>query len=156
MSLKEYTKGSEEYFAEREAKITAHINDAKTKIEEIEGRVRGEITAIQEQRDKIRMHLEGFIAARNGIVTHRERTIELIDELNKIVLICNSQLPALDEMLDTLENRAQSEDQALEGAENSRHRQLHKHERKKTRFELRQARLKLRKDMFYASKGSNE
>jgi hypothetical protein len=142
------TKGSEQYFADREARITAHIVDAKTKIDEIETRVRAEMVEIGERRDRIRHHLQGFIAARNELVEHREKTVRLVDELHAVIGICDEQLPTLDAMLDELEKDYGTEDVALQGAEQSRARQLKKHERKKTRYELRGARLQLRKTLF--------
>lgn len=141
------TKGTAEYFAERERKITARIDEAKTKIDEIERKVRGEIAEITTIRDRIQEHLSGFVQARNELVEHRARTIALIESLNGVVSICDADLPALDKMLDDLESDYTREDGRLADAERSRHRQLHKHERAKTRYELRNVRLGLRKKL---------
>lgn len=139
------TKGTAEYFAAREQRIQGHIDEAKSKIDEIETRVRAEITAINQQRDRLRGHLEGFIDARNKLAAERNKTVDLIVQLNAVVSICDADLPVLDSMLDELENETIAADNKLADAEKSRHRQLNKHERKKTRYELRKTRLDLRR-----------
>lgn len=142
------TKGSEQYFAEREQKIQAHIDDAKSKIAEIENRMRAEIEEIKNKREMLRKHLSGFIDARNDLVRHRAKTIQLIVELENTVKVVDDQLPTLDEMLTVLEKDYRREDYALDEAEGSRTKQLKKYERKKARYEGRQVRLELRKNIF--------
>jgi hypothetical protein len=143
------TKGSEEYFAEREANINKRIVEAKTNIAAIEARVQAEIAEIVERRDRLRTHLEGFITARNELVGHRQATIKLITELQQVVGVCDAELPTLDRMLDSLETSYETEVDGLNEAEKSRSRQLKKHERAKTRYELRSARLAMRKKLFF-------
>lgn len=145
------TKGSEAYFAEREQRLNSKIGEAKTAIDAIEAKVRDEIAEITAKRDKIREHLQGFVTARNALVERRENAASLIADIQGVIAICDTELPALDAMLDELEGGYRTEDSRLEGAETSRHRQLRKHERKKTRFELRAARLQLRKNLFFGS-----
>lgn len=142
------TKGSREYFAEREQRLQGHIDEARTKIDEIETRVRAELIEIGAERDRLRLHLEGFIDARNKLVEHRNRTVDLVSQLQSVIGICDTQLPVLDSMLDELEDDSVATDARMEDAEKSRHRQLSKHERKRTRFELRKTRLGLRKRLF--------
>jgi len=145
------TKGSAEYFAEREKKINARIVEAKSKIDEIESKVRDEIVEITASRELIQQHLSGFVQARNELVQHRSKTIALIESLNSVVSICDTDLPVLDKMLDELEVDYTREDDNLAAAEKSRHRQLNKHVRAKTRYELRSIRLSLRKKLMLGS-----
>lgn len=150
------TKGSAEYFAEREQRIGRHIDEAKSKIEEIEARVRGEIAEISARRATLRMHLEGFVTARNEIVERRDAAIKLIGELEAVIGVCDNEIPGIDAALDELQHDYGAEDQRLDAAETSRHRQLRKHERKKTRFEGRLARVQLRKSLFLGPQNGEE
>jgi chromosome segregation ATPase len=142
------TKGTPEYFAEREKRIQSNIDEAKSRIDEIEAKVRAEIVEIGAERDRLRHHLDGFIGARNKLAEHRNKTVDLVAQLQAVISICDTQLPVLDAMLDELEHDSVAADARLENTEQSRHRQLHKHERKKTRYELRKTRLGLRKKLF--------
>ncbi len=139
------TKGSPEYFAERERRMQAHIDEAKTNIFAIETKVRAEITEINVQRDKLREHLAGFIEARNQLAEHRNKTADLVVQLEAVMGICDANLPVLDNMLNELEDEAVAADRKLEDTEKGKTRQLSKHVRKKTKYELRKCRLDLRK-----------
>lgn len=139
------TKGTPEYFAERERRMQGHIDEAKKNIDAIETKVRAEIAEINVQRDRLREHLAGFIDARNQLATHRNKTVDLIAQLNAVVTICDADLPVLDSMLDELEGETIAADRKLEETEKGKARQLNKHVRKKTRYELRKTRLDLRK-----------
>lgn len=142
------TKGSPEYFAERTAKVQARIDEAKSKIESIESRVRVEIEAIQTERTKLLGHLHGAVVARDALTNKRETAAKLIEEMQSVVRLCDADLPSLDEMLDVLLAEGERVDDALDEAEKSRRRQLHKHERARTRYEGRKTRLELRKELF--------
>lgn len=141
------TKGSTEYFAEREKRMQAHIDEAKSNIDKIETKVRAEITEINVERDKLRTHLAGFIDARNALAAHRNTTVDLIAQLNAVVTICDADLPMLDSMLDELEGEAMAADNKLAETEKGKERQLKKHVRKKSKYELRKTRLDLRKKL---------
>lgn len=142
------TKGSPEYFAERTAKVQARIDEAKSKIESIESRVRVEIEAIQTERAKLLGHLHGAVVARGALTSKREAAARLIEEMQSVIRLCDAELPALGEVLDVLLAEGERADDALDEAEKSRRRQLHKHERARTRYEGRKTRLELREAMF--------
>lgn len=139
------TKGTPEYFAEREARLQAHIDNAKTQIESIEGRCRAELVELAGIRDRIQEHLQGFVNARNELVKHREETLVLISSLKSLVNVCETELPEVDKLLDGLEIDYNRTDHNLADKEETRRKQLNKHERVKARFELRSAHLALRK-----------
>lgn len=149
------TKGSPDYFAERGTKIQARIDEAKDKIDAIESRVRGELEEIQAERTKLMEHLRGAVAARDALASKRTTAINLLDELTGIIEICGSEMPSLDEMVNTLLTEGERADERLKAAEKSRHRQLCKHERAKTRYEGRKVRLELREKL-YAKKSDAE
>jgi len=139
------TKGTTEYFAEREQRMQAHIDGAKAKIDEIEAKVTAEITEINAQRDRLHTHLAGFIDARNQLVAHRNKTVDLVTQLQAVVSICDNELPVLDAMLDGLETDTIAADAKLVEAEKSKSRQLNKHVRTRRKYEMRKSRLDLRR-----------
>lgn len=139
------TKGTPEYFAEREKRMQGHIDTAKAKIDEIEAKVRAEIDEITAQRNTLRRHLEGFLNARDALVASREKTEKLIDALGAIIVVCDAELPQLDSLLSQLDGDYAQADTKLDETEKGKRRQLHKHERTKTKYELRKVRLDLRR-----------
>lgn len=141
------TKGTPEYFSKRATNIQSRLDEARAKIETIEARVRGEIDDIQTERRVLIAHLQGAAAARDALVGRRDSAARLIDELQCVVALCDDELPGLDEMLSALQAEGKRVGDRLDEAEKSRHRQLHKHERAKTRYEGRMVRLDLRKKL---------
>ncbi len=141
------TKGSTEYFAEREKRMQAHIDEAKTNIDKIETKVRAEIAEINVQRERLHTHLGGFIDARNALASHRNTTVELVLQLEAVIKICDADLPVLDSMLDELEGETMAADKKLADTEEGKTRQLKKHVRKKAKYELRKTRLDLRRKL---------
>ncbi len=141
------TKGSSEYFAEREQRMQAHIDEAKANIDKIETKVRAEIAEINTQRERLREHLAGFIDARNMLAAHRNKTVDLVAQLEAVIRICDADLPVLDSMLDELESETAAADKKFADTEEGKTRQLKKHVRKKAKYELRKTRLDLRRKL---------
>lgn len=150
------TNGSSEYFAEREQKISTQISEARAKIDEINARVAPEIAAITEKRERLRAQLDVLMAARNDLVKHCETATALIGELEKVTAICDIEVPNVDRVLDLLQDDYEKEDTELDQAEKARRRQLSKHERKQQRYELRSARLSLRKKLLFDGENGTE
>jgi len=138
------TKGSPEYFEERRQRMQAHVDTANAKLDEIESKLRVEIDEITTYRNAIRSNLEAFVRNRDALVASRQKIEGLIDQLGGAVAVIDTELPQLDRLLDDLDGEYANLDVRLNEAEKVKRRQLHKHERTKTKYKLRITRLDLR------------